>query len=102
LYFEFALHAAREPEFATRFEAIREQGLDELAAGISRGLEEAGLRSAADPAEIALALRALSYGLALERLTNSEAVPDELLGRMMELIFRGVRAKARRSDESRS
>jgi AcrR family transcriptional regulator len=93
LYFEFALHAARDAEFAERFEQVRERGLAELAAGIAAGLERAGLDPTLDPADIALALKALSYGLALERLVNEDAVPGELLGRVMELIFRGIRAE---------
>ncbi len=93
LYFEFALHAARDAEFAERFERVREQGLAELAAGIGAGLERAGLDSTLDPADVALALKALSYGLALERLVNEDALPGELLGRVMELIFRGIRSE---------
>jgi AcrR family transcriptional regulator len=94
LYFEFALHAARDPAFARRFERVREQGLADLAAGIAEGLEKAGLESSLDPAELALALKALSYGVALERLVSEDSVPDELLGRVMELVFRGLRAEA--------
>ena len=93
LYFEFALHAARDPDFAQRFEHVREQGLAELAAGVAAGLEHAGLESSLDPADLALALKALSYGLALERLVNEDAVPDGMLGRVMELIFRGATAE---------
>ena len=93
LYFEFVLHAARDAEFADRFERLREQGLAELADGIAAGLEKAELESTLEPADLALALKALSYGLALERLVNEEAVPGELLGRVMELIFRGIRAQ---------
>lgn len=93
LYFEFALHAARDAEFADRFERVREQGLAELASGIADGLEKAGLESSLDPADLALVLKALSYGLALERLVNEDIVPSELLGRVMELIFRGIRAE---------
>src|SRR3712207_4566751 len=33
LYFEFALHAARNPDFARRFQAVRNEGLAELTAG---------------------------------------------------------------------
>jgi AcrR family transcriptional regulator len=94
LYFEFALHAARDPAFARRFERVRKQGLADLAAGIADGLENAGLESSLDPAELALALKALSYGVALERLVSENSVPDELLGRVMELVFRGLRAEA--------
>jgi AcrR family transcriptional regulator len=93
LYFEFVLHAARDPEFADRFERVREEGLAHLAAGIAAGLEKAGLDSSLDPADLAVTLKALSYGLALERLVNEDAVSSELLARVMELIFRGIRAE---------
>src|ERR671914_2229219 len=39
LYFEVSLHAARNPAFARRFEAVREEGLRELADGLAEGLE---------------------------------------------------------------
>jgi AcrR family transcriptional regulator len=97
LYFEFALHAARDPAFARRFERVREQGLADLAAGIAEGLEKAGVESSLEPADLALALKALSYGVALERLVSEDSVPGELLGRVMELLFRGLRAEAEAS-----
>jgi hypothetical protein len=93
LYFEFALHAARDAGFVEQFERVREQGLAELATGIAEGLEMAGLDSSLDPADLALALKALSYGLALERLVSEDGVPADLLGRVIELIFRGIRAE---------
>lgn len=99
LYFESVLHAARDPEFARRFEPVREQGLAELAIGIADGLEQAGLDSSLSPTDLALTLKALSYGLALERLVNEDSVPDVLLGRVFELIFRGLRAEV---DEART
>ncbi len=93
LYFEFVLHATRDREFAQRFERVREQGLAELATGIADGLENAGLKSSVAASDIALALKALSYGLAIERLANEGAVPKDLCGRVVELIFRGIRAE---------
>ena len=98
LYFEFVLHAARDAEFADRFERLREQGLAELADGIAAGLEKAELESTLEPADLALALKALTYGLTLERLVNEDAVPGELLGRVMELIFGGIHAEREAAD----
>jgi AcrR family transcriptional regulator len=92
LYFEFALHAARDPEFRREFEVVRDQGLAELAAGIADGLDKAGIDSSVSAADLALSLKALSYGLALERLVNADSVPDDLLARILQLIFRGLRA----------
>ncbi len=93
LYFEFSLHAARNPAFARRFEAVREEGLTELADGLAEGLDRAGLRPAVDPGELARAVRALSHGLALESLVNEQSAPEALLGRMLALIVRGMRAE---------
>jgi AcrR family transcriptional regulator len=94
LYYEFALHAARDRDFARRFEAVREEGLADLAAGIARGLDHAGIESSLSPDDLALTLKALGYGFALERLVDEDSVPDALFGRVMELIFRGIRAEA--------
>jgi AcrR family transcriptional regulator len=93
LYFEFSLHAARNPGFARRFEAIREEGLTELAEGLAEGLDRAGLGSAVDPGDLARAVRALSHGLALERLVDEESAPEALFGRVLGLIFSGLRAE---------
>ena len=95
LYFEFALHAARNPGFARRFEAVRDEGLTELTDGLTEGLARAGLGSAADPGELARALRALSHGFALERLVDEGSAPEALFGRALGLIFQGLRAEAK-------
>lgn len=91
LYFEFALYAARDRDFAQRFGAVREEGLTELAAGIADGLEHAGLGDVADRLELARGLRALSYGLALDGLVEDDAAPGEVFARMLKLIFQGLR-----------
>ncbi len=73
LAIEFLVHAARDPtmlaDFAERYERLR------------RGL--AGLAppsGALDPQQWALVTLALSNGLALERLVDPAAVPDDLMG----------------------
>ena len=91
LYFEFLLHAARDPAFASRFAGARDEGLTALADGISEGLSQAAINSSLAPGELAQAISALSHGLALDRLVDEAAVPDALLGRVLELIFRGLR-----------
>jgi AcrR family transcriptional regulator len=93
LYFEFCLHAARNPGFARRFEELREEGLAALAQGLAEGLDRAGLESAIDPGDLARAVRALSHGLALERLVDVRSDPEELLGRVLALIFHGLRVE---------
>jgi AcrR family transcriptional regulator len=106
LYFEFLLHAGRDPEFARRFASVRDEGLAELAAGIAVGLGHAGLDSTLEPRELAQAISALSYGIALERILGEDRVPEALLGRVLQLVFRGLRAEhesgphAQRGDEA--
>jgi AcrR family transcriptional regulator len=94
LYFEFALYAARDASFLPRFQIVREQGLAKLAEGLARGLKQAGIESSLSSNDLALAVKALSYGIALERLVDEDDVPDALLGRVLQLLFRGLRAEA--------
>lgn len=92
LYFEFALHAARDPAFARRFRKVREAGLRELARGLSEGLSHAGLEPGMPALELARGLSALSYGLAVERLAGDGRGSEELFAQVTELIFRGLAA----------
>jgi AcrR family transcriptional regulator len=94
LYFEFALYAARDASFLPRYQIVREQGLAELAEGLAGGLKRAGIESSLSSDDLALAVKALTYGIALERLVDEDDVPDALLGRVLQLLFRGLRAEA--------
>ncbi len=92
LYFEFVLHAARDAAFAKRFAAIRDDGLAELARGIAEGLTRAGVASAVDADQLARAIRALTYGLALDRLVDAGTPSEVDLADVLRLIFRGAAA----------
>lgn len=90
LYFEFALHAARDARFRRRFRALRAHGLNELTRGIQDGLRHAGAEGSVDVEGLARATRAVGYGMALEHLLG-EAKPDEAaLGAALQLVFRGA------------
>jgi AcrR family transcriptional regulator len=93
LYFEFALHAARNPDFARRFQAVRDEGLAELTAGLADALEHLGIQSRLAPEELARAVRALSYGMALDHLVGDTDAPENLVGRLLHLTFAGMRAE---------
>jgi AcrR family transcriptional regulator len=97
LYFEFALHAARDPAFARRFRKLRQTGLRELRGGLSDGLEHAGLEPTLPVSQLARGLRALSYGLALDRVVGDGRGSEDLFGRITELIFRGLAAESKAS-----
>lgn len=90
LYFEFALRAARDSDFSTRFSARREEALRDLATGISEALQEAGLTPSVSPLDLARAIRALSHGFALERVLGELDRPETLPGDVMRLLFRAA------------
>lgn len=91
LYFEFALHAARNPTFAQRFKALREEGLAELTQGLTAGLEHARIDPPIAANDLARAIRAISWGLALDGLVNGGGEPEPLFGQILELVFGGMR-----------
>ncbi len=85
LHLEFLSGARREPQLAERFgnrsAALREA----IAAYIAHYQEEEGLEAPLPPADLALILRALGIGLAIEALVSPEAVRDDLYGDFVEL-----------------
>ena len=93
VFFEFALHAARDRRFARDF--ARHEGrirtaltelIEQRAAAL--GVERLPL----SPPELAVGLTALGNGLALERLIDEEAVTPELLPTLVGLLVRGILA----------
>jgi hypothetical protein len=92
---EYWAQAARDPELRGRYGARREQ----LRAALGRALE-VRLAHLGAPApglaaeEMATVLMGLSAGLSQERLIDPGAVPDELLGKTIVLLYRGLLAGA--------
>jgi AcrR family transcriptional regulator len=91
LHMEFIAHAGRDPELAGRFgarsAAMREAVSQYIAA---YGAEaEAELPIGAD--DLALALRALGIGLAIESLVSPDAVRRGLYGDVVELLVELIR-----------
>ena len=102
LYMEFWAHAIRDPQlrprFAARFAAFRET----FAQLIEQGAREVGLEPPPGFAErMGTVLNALGNGLAMEKLTDPDAVPDELLGDTISMIFNAL-VIAARSEEGMS
>jgi AcrR family transcriptional regulator len=92
---EYWAQAVRDPELGRRYAARRQ----ELRAALGRALEvrfehlgTPALGMA--PEEMATVVMALSAGLAEQRLIDARAVPDELLGRAVVLLYRGLLASA--------
>ncbi len=96
LFIEFWAHAVREPGLreglGQRLAALRVAN----ARLVSEGAAEQGFELSAVLAKnLGLVIGALGNGLALEKLVDPEAVPDELYGDMIVLIFKGLAALAR-------
>lgn len=94
LFFEFAAHAARHPEFRSelveRYRALRGR----IAEGYRRRAAELGVESPLPVDAVALMTFAMANGVALEKLLEPEAVPDDLYGTMLAVFFAGLRSLA--------
>ncbi len=96
LMIEFWSYAVRDPKlrrrYATRLAAFR-QTFAEL---IERGAADLGVEVPPGFAErMGIVINALGNGLALEKLADPDAVPDELLGSTIALIFEALLAQYR-------
>jgi AcrR family transcriptional regulator len=96
LLIEFWAYAIREPllreRLAGRFAALRTAS----ARLALEGAERQGYSPSAEAGElVGLLVNALGNGLALEKLTDPDAVPDWLFGDMLVLIFQAFQALGR-------
>ena len=87
LHMEFIAHADRDPELAKRF-GTRSMAMREAVAGyIAYYQQEAGLDLAMGVDDLALVLRALGIGLAVESLVSPDTVRHDLYGDFVELLI---------------
>jgi AcrR family transcriptional regulator len=91
LHMEFITHAERNPELAGRF-GSRSAAMREAVSHYIRQYQQETDADLVLPAdELALVLRALGIGLAIESLVSSDAVRSELYGDFVELLVRLAR-----------
>jgi AcrR family transcriptional regulator len=94
LFFEFAVYAARNEEFrlqlVARYQALRER----VAELLTRRAERLGLEASIPAGDVAAMAFAMVNGIALERMLEPDAVPDDLFPEMMAIFFSGLRARA--------
>jgi AcrR family transcriptional regulator len=94
LFFEFALYASRNEAFrkelVKRYRGLRRR----IAELLARRAAELGIEPAVPPEQVAAMTFAMANGIALERLLEPEAVPDDLAPTMMATFFMGLRARA--------
>jgi AcrR family transcriptional regulator len=102
IFFEFALHAARERRFASKFakrETELRRGLVQLIEDMTGDLD-ADLPLSADA--LAMAIIALGNGLALEDLAAPGSLPDDILADVIGLMLMGIWVSGRREGEQRA
>jgi AcrR family transcriptional regulator len=86
LHLEFIAHAGRDPELARRFGDRSAAMREAVSRYISSYEEEAGAQLPLPADDLALVLRALGIGLAIESLVSPEAVGHDLYGDFVELL----------------
>jgi AcrR family transcriptional regulator len=91
LHMEFIAHAGRDPELAGRFGSRSAALREAVARYIASYQEEAGVELALPPDDLALVLRALGIGLAVEALIGPDTVRQSLYGDFVELLVRLAR-----------
>lgn len=101
LHMEFIAHAGREPELAERF-GTRSAALREaISQYIAHYQREAGVELPLSPDDLALILRALGIGLAVEALVSPAAVRDDLYGDFVEQLVGLLRERSSAGDRPR-
>ncbi len=94
LHMEFVAHADRDPELARRFgtrSAAMRQALSRYIAQFQR---DADVELAMPADDLALILRALGIGLAIESLVSPDAVRRDVYGDFVELLVSRMREGA--------
>ncbi len=86
LHMEFIAYAGRDPELAGRFGARSAALREAISRYIASYGEEVGVELALPPDDLALVLRALGIGLAVEALVSPDAVRRDLYGDFVELL----------------
>jgi AcrR family transcriptional regulator len=91
LFFEFVAHCARDPKLRADFgSTFFETGRELLADMIRQRAGDSAAGFPVSPEELAVAISALVNGMAIERMFHRDAVPDDLLGRIVALLIGAV------------
>jgi AcrR family transcriptional regulator len=102
LFMEFWAYGVRDvqvrPKVAARFAQVREL----LTSLIADGVREFDLELEIPAEQLAVVIDALADGIARQKLADPEAVPDELMGRVLSLLFAAVTRPARAPDDRAS
>jgi len=97
---EYWAQAVRDPELRARYAERHARLRAALGQALLTRVRHLGGPTDAPPAEdMATAMMGLAAGLARQKLVDPDAVPDDLLGDVLVLIYAGIVARAQRRAE---
>jgi AcrR family transcriptional regulator len=98
---EYWSRAVRDPKLAARYAKRQARLRSALGKALVTRVKHLGGPVDAAPAEaMATAIMGLGAGLAREKLIDPDAVPDELLGKVIVLLYTGIVAQAKARDDA--
>jgi AcrR family transcriptional regulator len=98
LFMEFWAYGVRDPQVRPKVAARFAQMRQVLTRLIADGVREFDLELAMPAEQLAVAIDALADGIARQKLADPEAVPDDLMGRVLALLFSAVTRPAGGTD----
>jgi AcrR family transcriptional regulator len=90
LFMEFWAYGVRDPQVRPKVAARFAQMRQVLTRLIADGVREFDLELAMPAEQLAVAIDALADGIARQKLADPQAVPDDLMGRVLALLFSAV------------
>src|SRR4029077_7846599 len=87
LFMEFWAYGVRDPRVRPKVAAQFAQVRQMLTKLVEDGAREFELELAIPAEQLAMAIDALADGIARQKLADPDAVPDELMGRVLALLF---------------
>ena len=93
LFIEFWARAVRDPELRKEFVRHRRPVREPIAQLIQQAADDLGVELPLPADHLAIAVLALSNGIAIESLADPESVPPELFGTMLNLLLGGLAAR---------
>jgi hypothetical protein len=100
LFMEFWGYAARDPEVRLQVAASFARARAVLTGLIAEGARDFELELELPVEQLAIAIDALADGIAHLKMADPDAVPDELMGRVLALLLAGATRPARTGTRS--
>jgi AcrR family transcriptional regulator len=90
LFMEFWAYAGRDPKVRRQVAASFARAREVLTRLIADGARDFELELALPAEQLAIAIDALADGIARQKMADPDAVPDELMGRVLALLLAGA------------